>query len=121
APVGDTVVAEVLIAGRDFGLGIGRDGNGGVHPAAFQVYEVPKAIGVLVHGVQAEIDCIGEGLVQVGGKSPVPIGSTQQGNFAEAGSRGFLADAVNHPAASAAAEHHRVRSLERFHAFEIVQ
>jgi hypothetical protein len=82
---------------------------------------VAKAAGVLVHPVDAQGDAIAQRLLEVAGRASVGERASLQRELANAVEARLFGDLVHHSAAAAAPEDHRVRSLERLDAIEVVE
>ena len=121
AAIGDPRVVEIFVAGDDLGAAVRHERQGRGDAVTLQADGVPKAVGVLEHAVNPERRGLAELVIQIGRDPLVAIHPALHGHFVQRLEQRLLADAVDHAAGPAAAEHQRVRSLENLDPVQIVQ
>ena len=110
----------VLVANLHGGPVRGRKGQRRADAVSLEVDVVPEAVGVLIHAVQAKRDVRG-GPAEVGRESSVSVAAALKHDLADGLEDGVLGDAVDHAAAPAAPEDHRVGPFQRFNTIEVVE
>jgi len=121
ASIGDTGIAQILVAGCDPGAATGRERDGGIDRPALQIHKISEAVGVLEDSVQANCDRVRQRLIEIRRQPPVPIAAHLHVAAAERPEPGLLDHAIDHAATAAAAKNHRVRSLQRLDPLQVVE
>ena len=121
AAVRRAIVVEVLEAGRDAGGGAEQKRPGRIQAVPLDVHVAPEAVRVLVHAVEAEGHLLGHTLADVHGAAAGAVRAALHGQLAGRRPFGLLGDAVDHPAAGAAAEDEGVGALQRLDPLHVVE
>jgi hypothetical protein len=121
AAIGHAGIVQVLVAERDPRPLAGRDGESRIEGVALETHLVAEAVRALVHAVETKSEPARQGLIDVRRHSLAAVGAALQGDLVNGLEARLLGDPIDDAPAPAPAEDHRVRSLERFHALEVVE
>ena len=121
AAVRRPIVMEIFVGQLHLGERRGEPRQRRIDAAALHVRVVAIAVGVLEHGVDAAVDVVGDLAADVGGHARVVVGPGLHLPFVDRNAIGFLEHAVEHAAAAAAAEDHRVRAFEKLEPLGVVK
>ena len=120
AAVCDPFIVEVLVAGAERRVWSNPECDGGIEAVALDADAMAVGVGVLVQRGGAKGNRFVESAANVCGESLVVPRSELQRGFTRLSPVGLPRHAVDHAADAAAAEDHRVRPLECFHAIDVV-
>ena len=120
AAVCGALIAEIFIAQGDEGFLAGLDRSGRVDALTLERIPVAETFRVLVHTGDAEREGIAERMRIVGSRAALLPRAELQADIQRLAPIGGLGHAVQQPTGAAAAEDHRVRTLERFDALDVV-
>ena len=112
---------QVLVAERDARAIARHDRRRGADAVALEVHGVAEAVGVLVDAVQANRHGVRHRPIDVAGHALVAVAAGLQRHLVDRLEPGLLRHAVDDAAAAAPAEDHRIGSLQRLDALQVVE
>src|SRR5258707_13983277 len=88
---------------------------------ALGVHLVPEGVRALIHAVETKGEPARQGLIDVQGEPLAPVTAALRCDLVNGLEAGLLGDPIDDSPAPAPAADHRIRSLARFHALEVVE
>ena len=121
AAIGGAAVVEIFVGEVDAGVLSRLPAERRVDAVALQLGEIAEAVAMLPHAVHAQAERARQGHIVVGGEAGAAFAVVAEDELAVVLEAGALGDAVDDPAAAAAAEDHRVGAFEYLDPVEIVE
>ena len=121
AAIGHAFVVEALVGQLQAGTCAEVDAEGRVEAVTLLLVAVAEAAGVLVHRIHPKAGtAAADGITDIHGAASTVARAELQAAAGVAFAIGLAGDAVDHPTAAAAAEHHGVRPLQCLDPFQVV-
>ena len=121
AAIGDAAVVGIFVGQVDPRIVAELPAERRIDADAAAVDMVAEAVEGLVNGVDAARQAGGQRRLEIDRAAPRAMAVEREDAARRAAAVGLLGDAIDHPAAAAAAEDHRIGALEHFDPVEIVE
>ena len=121
SPVHHAAVMKVLVAQTKFRALGWNQRQRRAYPVAAQTSILTKTAGILKHRIQPECGNAVEWLIDVRQHALVAERSPLNGKFPQRCEASFLGHAIQYSTSPTPAKHHRIRTLQGFHSFEVIK